>query len=140
MKGSLLTFLFCHVLFLQSFASQHWRRRNLKHHILARGGLLDKPSAKPDHSRGIRDTTIIDAIRERRVSDIIGSLSDIKADIPALCVFQLPIVLMLSTTFRLSSLGSDGKWPDSEVDYTTGCAARRANWPAQDHWLRICEF
>jgi hypothetical protein len=86
------------------------------------------------------DTTIIDAIRERRVSDIIGSLSDIKADIPALCVFQLPIVLMLSTTFRLSSLGSDGKWPDSEVDYTTGCAARRANWPAQDHWLRICEF
>ncbi|KAJ3511289.1 hypothetical protein NLJ89_g4184 [Agrocybe chaxingu] len=37
----------------------------------------------------------------------------------------------------LSSLDSDGKWPDNEVDYTTGCAARRANWPAQTHWLRI---
>ncbi|KAJ3574860.1 hypothetical protein NP233_g1480 [Leucocoprinus birnbaumii] len=37
----------------------------------------------------------------------------------------------------LNSLGADGKWPDSEVDYTTGCAARRANWPAQTHWQRI---
>ncbi|KAL9716212.1 hypothetical protein Ac2012v2_000658 [Leucoagaricus gongylophorus] len=36
----------------------------------------------------------------------------------------------------MDSLGSDGKWPDSEVDYTTGCAARRANWPAEDHWQR----
>lgn len=39
---------------------------------------------------------------------------------------------------RLSTLESSGKWPDSEVDYTTGCEARRANWPAQDHWVRIC--
>lgn len=38
---------------------------------------------------------------------------------------------------RLSTLGPDGKWPDSEVDYTTGCTARRANWPAQTHWQRI---
>ncbi|KAH9849786.1 galactose mutarotase-like protein [Lenzites betulinus] len=37
----------------------------------------------------------------------------------------------------LSTLGDDGKWPDSEVDYTTGCTARRANWPAEDHWSRI---
>ncbi|KAF9531952.1 polysaccharide lyase family 8 protein [Crepidotus variabilis] len=37
----------------------------------------------------------------------------------------------------LSTLQADGKWPDSEVDYTTGCPARRANWPAQDHWQRI---
>ena len=41
---------------------------------------------------------------------------------------------------RLSTLGPDGKWPDNEVDYTTGCAARRANWPAQTHWQRIREF
>jgi hypothetical protein len=41
---------------------------------------------------------------------------------------------------RLSTLGPDGKWPDNEVDYTTGCAARRANWPAQAHWQRICEL
>ncbi|GJE86084.1 polysaccharide lyase family 8 protein [Phanerochaete sordida] len=37
----------------------------------------------------------------------------------------------------LSTLGSDGKWPDSEVDYTTGCTARRANWPAEAHWQRL---
>ncbi|EJF60682.1 polysaccharide lyase family 8 protein [Dichomitus squalens LYAD-421 SS1] len=37
----------------------------------------------------------------------------------------------------LSTLGADGKWPESEIDYTTGCTARRANWPAEDHWTRI---
>ncbi|KAI0651821.1 chondroitin AC/alginate lyase [Trametes meyenii] len=37
----------------------------------------------------------------------------------------------------LTTLGDDGKWPDSEVDYTTGCDARRANWPAETHWNRI---
>jgi hypothetical protein len=42
--------------------------------------------------------------------------------------------------YRLSTLGSDGKWPGNEVDYTTGCAARRANWPAQVHWQRIREL
>lgn len=29
---------------------------------------------------------------------------------------------------------NSGQWKD--VDYTTGCAARRANWPATVHWLR----
>ncbi|GJJ11951.1 hypothetical protein Clacol_006189 [Clathrus columnatus] len=37
----------------------------------------------------------------------------------------------------LDTLGPDGKWPDSEVDYTTGCDAQRANWPAGQHWFRI---
>ena len=56
---------------------------------------------------------------------------------------------------RLSTLGSNGKWPDSEIDYTVGCDARRANWcadtfsieaalnvygrPAEEHWQRIRE-
>ncbi|KAJ7594959.1 polysaccharide lyase family 8 protein, partial [Mycena floridula] len=35
----------------------------------------------------------------------------------------------------LSTQTSAGNWPD--VDYTTGCAARRANWPAQGHWQRL---
>lgn len=63
----------------------------------------------------------IDTIRERHLSAIVGGLSSSAGSIYA----------------WLSSLGQDGKWPDSEVDYTTGCAARRANWPAQDHWQRI---
>lgn len=29
----------------------------------------------------------------------------------------------------------NGTW--SDVDYTTGCDARRANWPAQQHFQRI---
>ncbi|XWW94859.1 hypothetical protein V2A60_002808 [Cordyceps javanica] len=29
----------------------------------------------------------------------------------------------------------DGTWPD--VNYLSGCPARRANWPIQDHWNRI---
>lgn len=42
-----------------------------------------------------------------------------------------------STAYYLSSLLSDGSWPD--VDYTTGCDARRSNWPAQEHWNRsVC--
>jgi len=36
----------------------------------------------------------------------------------------------------MDSLGPDGQWPSSEIDYTTGCAARRANWPAEEHWQR----
>lgn len=34
-----------------------------------------------------------------------------------------------------SSIDSNGKWPD--VDYATGCAAQRANWPAGEHWRRL---
>ncbi|KAH6917349.1 chondroitin AC lyase [Coprinopsis sp. MPI-PUGE-AT-0042] len=40
-------------------------------------------------------------------------------------------------TYRLATLDSSGKWPDSEIDYATGCPARRANWPASVHWERI---
>ncbi|KAG9041290.1 hypothetical protein FS837_012462 [Tulasnella sp. UAMH 9824] len=35
----------------------------------------------------------------------------------------------------LDTATADGTWPD--VDYTSGCPARRANWPAQVHWLHI---
>ncbi|KAG8905392.1 hypothetical protein FRB99_009005 [Tulasnella sp. 403] len=35
----------------------------------------------------------------------------------------------------LNNLTATGQWPD--VDYTTGCPARRANWPAQNHWLHV---
>lgn len=37
-----------------------------------------------------------------------------------------------------SSLLPNGTW--SDVDYTSGCLARRANWPAQDHFHRISKF
>ncbi|EJF66671.1 galactose mutarotase-like protein [Dichomitus squalens LYAD-421 SS1] len=37
----------------------------------------------------------------------------------------------------VSSLGDDGKWPSSEVDYTSGCDGQKANWPAELHWERV---
>ncbi|KAH8823240.1 polysaccharide lyase family 8 protein [Flagelloscypha sp. PMI_526] len=37
----------------------------------------------------------------------------------------------------LKTLGGDGKWPDSEINYATQCAAQNANWPASEHWSRI---
>ncbi|KAF9453782.1 polysaccharide lyase family 8 protein [Macrolepiota fuliginosa MF-IS2] len=62
----------------------------------------------------------VQLMQTRRLSNIVGPLSG--AD---------------NISAWLSSLGADGKWPDSEVDYTTGCPARRANWPAQEHWQRL---
>ncbi|KAG9097235.1 hypothetical protein FS749_006754 [Ceratobasidium sp. UAMH 11750] len=35
----------------------------------------------------------------------------------------------------LSTIQADGTW--AAVDYTTGCDAQRANWPAANHWSRI---
>lgn len=46
-------------------------------------------------------------------------------------------IIVYIRLYRLSTLGSNGTWPASEIDYTAGCNARRANWPAQEHWARI---
>ncbi|KAJ7492581.1 polysaccharide lyase family 8 protein [Mycena latifolia] len=60
----------------------------------------------------------IATIHERRLSNIVGALTN-AASIPS----------------WLSTLQVNGQWPD--VDYTTGCPAQRANWPAEIHWNRI---
>ncbi|KAJ3511297.1 hypothetical protein NLJ89_g4185 [Agrocybe chaxingu] len=62
----------------------------------------------------------IDVARQQRLSVIVGSTTG-ATSIPA----------------WLSSLGSNGKWPDSEINYTAGCNAQTASWPAQSHWSRI---
>ncbi|KAI0365220.1 galactose mutarotase-like protein [Pilatotrama ljubarskyi] len=62
----------------------------------------------------------IQSVRQRRLSLIISGIPS-----------TYPVTQWLAT------LGPDGKWPDSEIDYTTGCTARRANWPAEDHWNRL---
>ncbi|KAK0198423.1 polysaccharide lyase family 8 protein [Armillaria mellea] len=64
-------------------------------------------------------TEVINLIRDRRLTSIISGLSSSNNGIAG----------------WLSSLDSDGKWPD--VNYATGCAAQRANWPARDHWVRL---
>ncbi|KAL0579357.1 hypothetical protein V5O48_002633 [Marasmius crinis-equi] len=63
--------------------------------------------------------TVVDLVnlRQRRIDAIIGSQTNV----------TIPLWLSL--------LGPDGKW--SDVNYATGCAAQRANWPAQVHWARL---
>lgn len=53
-------------------------------------------------------------------------------------LFPEPVFTLECESYRSSTLGPDGSWPD--IDYTTGCAAQRANWPAEGHWDRICKF
>ncbi|KAJ7688180.1 chondroitin AC/alginate lyase [Mycena rosella] len=54
----------------------------------------------------------IATIHVRRLSNIVGSLTN-ASSIPS----------------WLSTLQANGQWPD--LDYTTGCPAQRANWPAE---------
>ncbi|KAH7915793.1 polysaccharide lyase family 8 protein [Hygrophoropsis aurantiaca] len=63
----------------------------------------------------------IATIHERRLTTIVEGVSGSAKSISA----------------WLSTLGADGKWPDSEVNYASGCDGQRANWPAQEHWQRI---
>ncbi|KAF8843948.1 polysaccharide lyase family 8 protein [Paxillus ammoniavirescens] len=63
----------------------------------------------------------INTIYQRRLVTIVQGVPGDPADIPS----------------WIADLGPDGRWPDSEVDYTSGCDAQMANWPAQEHWQRI---
>lgn len=55
-----------------------------------------------------------------------------RADLHVLVVLQLILY-----SLRLDTIDASGKWPDTEINYATGCDARRANWPAQWHWQRL---
>lgn len=81
----------------------------------------------------------IDIVRERRYSVIVGATTG-ATSIPAWYVVLHSYTVLSSWVCRLSTLGPDGKWPVSEIDYTTGCAAQNATWPAQEHWERINTF
>ncbi|KZV71320.1 polysaccharide lyase family 8 protein [Peniophora sp. CONT] len=60
----------------------------------------------------------IDLLGQRRLSTIVGATTS-----------------ATSVASWLGSLGPDGRW--SDVDYTTGCDAQAASWPAQKHWQRL---
>ncbi|KAF7340878.1 Polysaccharide lyase family 8 protein [Mycena sanguinolenta] len=76
-----------------------------------------QPSAT---STPINSTTAqdIETLTQRRLSNIVGALGNAS-----------------SIGTWLATLNADGTWPD--LDYTTGCPAQRANWPAENHWVRI---
>ena len=89
MKGSFLTLVFYHVLFLPSFALHHWSRHVSKHHNLARDNLLDRRSINTvDRQFTVRvETATIDTIRERRLSNIVGGLNSSNANFSSWCGF-----------------------------------------------------
>ncbi|KDQ15588.1 polysaccharide lyase family 8 protein [Botryobasidium botryosum FD-172 SS1] len=60
----------------------------------------------------------LDAVYEGRVSSILNGVGSVD-----------------SIDTWLSTQNANGTWPD--FDYTSGCPARRANWPAGDHWSRV---
>lgn len=100
------------------------------------------PAQRPTQTIDSDTLRDIITIHERRLSSIIGGLTQDPIQITAwyfstfhACLSVIDAITL--TSGRLSTLGSNGKWPDGEVDYATGCDARRANWPAQEHWQRI---
>ncbi|KAJ7169923.1 polysaccharide lyase family 8 protein [Mycena filopes] len=79
-----------------------------------------RPSVSAQPSPPINASTAadIDTLHQRRLTNIVGALTNVSS-IPQ----------------WLETLNSSGQWPD--VDYTAGCTAQRANWPAENHWTRI---
>ncbi|KIO26600.1 polysaccharide lyase family 8 protein [Tulasnella calospora MUT 4182] len=80
-------------------------------------------------------------------SFLLGALSasvraaDNAADLQTLYKQRIPFIVQTypvtggeqQLSAWVNTLSSTGQWPD--VNYTTGCPAQRANWPAQGHWL-----
>ncbi|KAF8151251.1 polysaccharide lyase family 8 protein [Mycena galopus ATCC 62051] len=66
-------------------------------------------------------TDNLDTVRERRLSNIVGS----STGAANIALWQ-------------SSLLANATWAD--VDYTSGCDASPSSWPAQEHWVRINTF
>ncbi|KAJ7487640.1 polysaccharide lyase family 8 protein [Mycena galericulata] len=75
-------------------------------------------SAQPTPSLTASTAQDVETITERRLVNIVGEATNAS-----------------SIASWLSTLEPDGQWPD--LDYTTGCPAQRANWPAELHWNRI---
>jgi hypothetical protein len=93
------------------------------------------PSGTPPTSpQTLQDMNIV---LQRRLGFITASATG-KSQIASWQVDRALILLAHLTFYRrLQTLGPAGSWPASEIDYTTGCPAQRANWPASDHWARI---
>ncbi|KAJ7573686.1 polysaccharide lyase family 8 protein [Mycena floridula] len=82
---------------------------------------ISDESSSTNNAIRVADASSLPDMLQRRVSVLIGSLGSANG---------------VSTL--LSSLNPSGQWPD--VDYTTGCSARRSNWPASIHWERLVQL
>ncbi|KAG0696264.1 polysaccharide lyase family 8 protein [Suillus ampliporus] len=79
------------------------------------------PASNPTQAPNSSILQDIATIHTRRLDSIIESITGDPSNIST----------------WLADLQADGKWPDSDIDYTAGCAGRPASWPAADHWVRI---
>ncbi|KAH9910837.1 polysaccharide lyase family 8 protein [Epithele typhae] len=98
------------------------------------------PSHAPRHSpwsRSHRRTRAPALSRDVVARDVNADINTMRERRIALDIGAINMTLVPGISSWLSTIGDDGKWPDSEIDYTTGCDGRRANWPAEDHWVRI---
>ena len=82
----------------------------------------------------------LDTILQRKLGFITASATTVSQiaswHVSALCVSHTSD----PQYSRLQTLGPGGSWPAAEIDYTAGCPAQRANWPASTHWSRVCTY
>ncbi|KAG9126334.1 hypothetical protein FRC07_003855 [Ceratobasidium sp. 392] len=75
------------------------------------------------------------------VGILLGARIALADDLQTVYERRLPLIVAGSNSTAaavqdyLQTLRNDGTW--AALDYTTGCDARRSNWPAGDHWIRI---
>ncbi|KAG2045283.1 polysaccharide lyase family 8 protein [Suillus americanus] len=79
------------------------------------------PASNPTQALNSSTLQDIAIIHSRRLDTIIDSITGTPTNIST----------------WIADLQGDGKWPDSDIDYTAGCDGRRASWPAANHWVRI---
>ncbi|KAG1749613.1 polysaccharide lyase family 8 protein [Suillus paluster] len=79
------------------------------------------PASNPTQTANSSTLQDITTIHSRRLDSIIESITGDPSNIST----------------WLTDLQANGKWPDSDIDYATGCDGRPANWPAANHWVRI---
>ncbi|KAI0002105.1 polysaccharide lyase family 8 protein [Russula vinacea] len=72
----------------------------------------------------------------------LSASSQTQQDLDTILQRKLGFITASATTVSqiaswLQTLGPGGSWPAAEIDYTAGCPAQRANWPASTHWSRV---
>ncbi len=114
-----------------------WHRTRSHKANALRNNLAGSPSSILTKTTAIssREDSTISTMKENRVAAITSSLCGANdSTVSSWYVSRYTVERDFINGFRLSSLDENGQWPD--VNYATGCAAQRANWPAQEHWSR----
>lgn len=86
-------------------------------------------AAQTSNPVNVNEDEVIAIMRQRRLSSILSTATS-----PSVFASFAPPANVQSW---LDTIDASGKWPDTEINYATGCDARRANWPAQWHWQRL---